>query len=248
MRSFYAIFRLNLLISLRSRSLVLMLALILILSAIMLSQLAAEFNTLLRQQAAMQLEMSYYETVAIPYLQLLSALFLVITPLILMRTISAEREQGTLELLLTFPIRSYWIVLGKWLSGVVIVSVLLIFSLLPLFFVTKMSEQELLPLCASAIGLILQIFLNVSVILFFSSFLKDSISIAGISFVFMYGLFLFERYSSFVSAELKQLSFQLQLAPFFQGAITLTGILYFISYAGFFLIAAGRLLATRRES
>jgi len=46
-------------------------------------------------------------------------LTLILVPVVTMRLIAEERSQGTLELLLTSPVRDWELVVGKWLGGFV---------------------------------------------------------------------------------------------------------------------------------
>jgi ABC-2 type transport system permease protein len=46
-------------------------------------------------------------------------LTLILVPVVTMRLIAEERSQGTLELLLTSPVRDWELVVGKWLGGLV---------------------------------------------------------------------------------------------------------------------------------
>src|SRR3974390_1391771 len=57
------------------------------------------------------------------YLPLLMSLFVV--PAITMRSIAAEKGSGTLELLITMPVRDSEVMLGKYLASCVLVLILL---------------------------------------------------------------------------------------------------------------------------
>lgn len=59
-----------------------------------------------------------------PYLVLCGQLIMFIGPLITMRLLAEERNRGTMELLLTYPLTDRQIVFGKYLAGVGIVSVM----------------------------------------------------------------------------------------------------------------------------
>ncbi len=56
----------------------------------------------------------------------LVTLFLFTTPAITMRSLAEEQRTGTLELLLTAPVRDWELVLGKWLGGVLFYLVLML--------------------------------------------------------------------------------------------------------------------------
>ena len=57
---------------------------------------------------------------------LVTILVLIITPLLTMRLIADESRMGTLELLLTSPVRDWELVVGKWLGAMAFVLVLLV--------------------------------------------------------------------------------------------------------------------------
>jgi ABC-2 type transport system permease protein len=58
----------------------------------------------------------------------LATLLLFTAPAITMRAIADEQRSGTLELLLTAPIRDWEVMIGKWLGAVVFVAIILLVS------------------------------------------------------------------------------------------------------------------------
>ncbi len=69
---------------------------------------------------------------------LLFALFL---PAVTMRAIAEERKSGTLELLLTMPLRNWEVVLGKFLAALAMVAVGLLFTLPYAFSVASLTAS-----------------------------------------------------------------------------------------------------------
>ncbi len=61
-----------------------------------------------------------------PFFIYLPWLFLILIPAISMRLWAEERRSGTIELLMTLPVTVWQAVIGKWLAGVVFVSVALL--------------------------------------------------------------------------------------------------------------------------
>lgn len=55
-------------------------------------------------------------------------LLLFMTPAITMRTLAEENKSGTLELLLTAPVRDWEVVLGKWLGALFLMATLLLIT------------------------------------------------------------------------------------------------------------------------
>lgn len=56
----------------------------------------------------------------------MTTLLLFMTPAITMRSLSEENRSGTLEILLTAPVRDWEVVIGKWLGGVLFMLTLLL--------------------------------------------------------------------------------------------------------------------------
>src|SRR5688500_11565610 len=56
-------------------------------------------------------------------------LFVVFAPAVTMRSIAEERKSGTLELLLTMPLRDWEVVAGKFIASLAMVGVGLLFTL-----------------------------------------------------------------------------------------------------------------------
>ena len=66
----------------------------------------------------------------VPALNTASVIILFLIPMISMRLFAEENRQGTMELLLTSPIRDYEIVIGKWLGAMAMYASLLLISIL----------------------------------------------------------------------------------------------------------------------
>jgi len=63
--------------------------------------------------------MSVNELVIGPLLSNMSVVALFLVPMMTMRLFAEEKNRGTIELLLTSPIRDYELVLGKWLGAMI---------------------------------------------------------------------------------------------------------------------------------
>jgi len=63
-----------------------------------------------------------------PWLGTFGVLFLLIVPVLSMRTFAGEREHGTIELLLTSPLTAGEIVVGKYLAVLALLSVILLLT------------------------------------------------------------------------------------------------------------------------
>ncbi len=80
------------------------------------------------------------------YFEILPLVFVVFIPAITMRLWSEEKKQGTLELLMTLPLKTWELVVGKFLAGYTLVAISLLLTV-----VVPLSVSFVLPLDASAL-------------------------------------------------------------------------------------------------
>jgi ABC-2 type transport system permease protein len=82
-------------------------------------------------------------------------LFLFLMPLITMRLFAEERRSGTLELMLTYPVRDGAVLLGKFLAALALYLVMLALTLVYVVLVAWLASLEWGPLLTLYLGLIL---------------------------------------------------------------------------------------------
>jgi ABC-2 type transport system permease protein len=108
----------------------------------------------------------------------LGTLLVLVIPAITTRLLAEERRLGTIELLLTAPVRDWELVVGKWLGGfllmVTIVVLTLVFPILLNQFVDPGIDQG--PLVSGYLGLILLCASMVAVGVFVSSLFSNQIA------------------------------------------------------------------------
>lgn len=82
-------------------------------------------------------------------------LLVVFAPAISMRLIAEERKSGTLELMVTMPVRDFDIVFGKFLAAFTLYSVALLFTLVYPFTIGVLGDPQMGAVVAGYIGLLL---------------------------------------------------------------------------------------------
>jgi len=184
--------------------------------------------------------LSYVYYNAAPGIQIsvgpLVTLLLFTTPALTMSTISEEQKSGTIELLMTSPIRDFEIILGKWLGGFLfLVTVLLITWIFPVILNQLVSpgiDQGVL--VTSYLGLILMSAAFVAIGVAISSFFNNQI----VSFFLTLGVLLafwmigFPAEAGGVSGGgiLKYLDLGSHFFDtFFVGIIDIKDVIYFLS-------------------
>ena len=122
--------------------------------------------------------MNVNEQIIRPLLGNVSVLGLFFIPMITMRLFAEEKRLGTIELLATSPVRDYEIIIGKWLSALILYAVLLLFSAINFAFLFRYGNPDWKPLAVGYLGLLLQAGGLLAIGTFISTLTKNQI-IAG---------------------------------------------------------------------
>ncbi len=172
----------------------------------------------------------------------LVVLFLI--PLISMRLFAEEKRQGTIELLITSPIRDIEIVLGKWLAAVLMYSSLLLILVLDCSFFFIYGNPSLKPALAGLLGLLLQGSCLLALGAFISSLTKNQIVAGAVGFAVSLLLWVLSWSTQFGSSDavqvLNYLSIISHLDTFTRGVIDTKDVIYYLS-----MIILGLFLTTR---
>src|SRR5437763_13684190 len=89
-------------------------------------------------------------------LQNIAVIGLFVIPMITMRLFAEEKRSGTIELLVTSPIRDMEVILGKWLAAVLLYACMLLFSAAHLAFLFRYGNPDWRPVAVGYLGLLLQ--------------------------------------------------------------------------------------------
>ncbi len=192
-----------------------------------------------------------YETVFVSHLSLTHLLLLFIVPIFTMRLISEEKKLRTFDLLLTAPITSTKIVLGKFLSAYAVVLILVFLSFLYPLSTSWFAEFNVNLLVSAYISIALLMCVYTAIGLF-SSALSSSIMLSvflGVIFnVSLHFISLGGQFSNnpFYSSIMDYLSVSTHLDGFFRGNVVSTGIVFFFILSGFFLFMTQRVIESSR--
>ena len=178
--------------------------------------------------------------------------FLVI-PVVTMRLVAEERRSGTLEMLITLPVKDSDVILGKYFGalGLVLVLVLstLAYPLIMFKFPWNLGPLDGGPVVSGYFGMILFSAAAVAVGLLISA-LTDSQAVAFFITFFVLGtLWLFGDLASKAGAFaglLNYVSFQSRLNNFWRGLVDSRDVVYFLSVTALSLMVAFRALERRK--
>lgn len=176
-----------------------------------------------------------------PLFGILPWLFLILAPAITMRAWAEEKNLGTMEILMTLPIKDHEVVLGKFLASFlfIITTVLLTFPL-PLT-VCILGEPDIGTIVGGYLGACLMGGAYLAIGLFISSLTKNQVVAFIISIVICFALLI-------IGEDFVLMSIPSMIAPIFaylglgahfesisRGVIDSRDLIYYFSVIGFFL-------------
>ncbi len=184
------------------------------------------------------------------------ALSVLVIPLVTMRALAEEKRSGTLELLITMPVRDSSVILGKFIAALAMCLLLLAFSFLYPFSMFlwpwQLGPLDWGPIWAGYFGLALFAAAGCALGILYSSLTESQI----IAFFFTAGtLTLLQVLGTVVESSegiagdvISFLSFQSRFSPFGRGLIDTRAVVYFVSVATIALLASFRSLESRKWS
>ncbi|HSY20572.1 MAG TPA: ABC transporter permease subunit [Polyangiaceae bacterium] len=188
------------------------------------------------------------------FLPPLMSLFVI--PAITMRSIAAEKSSGTLELLITMPVRDSEVILGKYLASCVLVVILLAASLLypiVLFWAPwHLGTLDWGPIWSGYLGCLMFSFAAVGVGLMLSSLTDSDVIAFFLTASILCVLYAIGWMASLlpgaVGDTISFFSFQTRYQSFARGLIDSRAIVYFLSVAILCLLVSFRSLESRKWS
>lgn len=167
-----------------------------------------------------------------------------------MRLLAEEEKLGTLELLLTAPVREIEVVLGKFLAALGMFFVMLLLTLYYPFLLLWFGQPDLGPIFSGYIGIFLLGAVFLSIGLFASSLTLNQIVafVVGSGFVLS---FWFIGQATGVAGDRADRIFQLislstHFPAFGRGVVDSNGVMYYLSLVVVFIFLTVRSLETRR--
>lgn len=171
-----------------------------------------------------------------------------LSPALTMNSFAAERNQGTMQLLLTVPVRETHLVLGKWLASFTLLATLAATILIQVAVLYVVSEVAWPQLAAGFLGLLLASALFAALGVWIS-LLVDSpvaayvLSFGAISVLMLLGLANDDSVFGLVG---RVLGLPQRCQTFFNGEVRLADLLWFLAGTTAFLTLAHASLTARR--
>jgi ABC-2 type transport system permease protein len=180
-----------------------------------------------------------------------SVILLLMMPVLAMRTLAEEQKQGTLELLLTYPVNEWELVAAKFLSAFCVLLMMLTPLLVDLFLLQRVGGMfEWGVVFSGFLGLLLLAMAFIALGIFTSSLTENQVVSAAMSFGFLLLLWVIGWLSRFLPYRLggwvDELSLLRHSEGFFKGLIQLKHVLFYALFTLFFLFLAVWRLETRK--
>lgn len=180
----------------------------------------------------------------------LSVVFLFIAPFLTMRLLAEENRLGTVELLLTNPVRDIEVVFGKFLGVMGFILVMLALTLYFPLLLFIFGTPDPGPMITGYLGVVLQASAFAGIGLAISSTTENQIVAAFLAFAINLILWLSESISGFLgkpfSDVAKYLSITSHMQDFSRGVIDSSHIIFFLSVVAASLFLTYLSLQSRR--
>ncbi len=185
-------------------------------------------------------------------MQPLVLILIFVTPAITMRLLADEQRMGTLELLLTAPVRDWELVVGKWLGSfgfmLAVVAVTWVYPLIIHRLTTPGIDQGVL--LSAYLGVLLMVSAMLALGLVASALFSSPLAAFFVGLLFLIGLWILGALSSGVGT-VSQIAGYLGLVGHFydnlyRGILEASDILYYLSLTALGLFLATQIVESRR--
>ncbi|MFA6097704.1 MAG: ABC transporter permease [Candidatus Paceibacterota bacterium] len=183
---------------------------------------------------------------------LLPVVFMFILPAVTMSEWAEEKRSGTVEVLMTFPVRSSDVVFSKFFSCFAFLAIMLFFSTPIPFMVTSVGSPDRGVILAGYLGALLLGSSYIAIGLWVSSVTKNQIVSfllgAGIIFTFFIigNSFILDSLPPFFGSVGRFLSLTTHFNSILRGVISLADIVYYLSIVAFFLFLNTREVSLKK--
>lgn len=190
------------------------------------------------------------EQIIRPLLGFASTIALFLIPMISMRLFAEEKRTGTIELLLTSPIKDMEIILGKWLGAVLLYLCVLAMSMINIAMLFMWGKPDLKPVLVAYLGLLIQGACLLAIGGFISTTTKNQIVAGGVTFFVCLLLWLLSWFTAFDSTVPAQIVNYISIVTHFEnfskGVLSSKDVVFYFSMIYFSLFMTSRSMESLR--
>ncbi len=218
-----------------------------LLSSFSVISFQAQANPMLAKQYNL---LNINETVVRPLFGNISMIMLLMTPLLTMRLIAEERKSGTMELLLTFPLRDVEVVVGKFFACFIIFATMVAATATFPILLIVLGDPEIMPIITGYVGLLLLGGAFIALGIFTSSLTENQIIAASVSFAILFIFWLMSYSTVFVSPDIGKIigyiAITEHLESLAKGVVDTADLIYYFNFIVLFLFLTLRSLESKR--
>jgi len=173
-------------------------------------------------------------------------------PALTMGLIAEDRRSGTIELLMTMPVRDWEVIIGKFLGVLGLYGVLLLLTLSYPMSVASLGPLDWGQVAAGYVGMFLQGGAMLAIGLLASSLFSNQLEAFFLGFLLCFIFAVIDKILPLIGAAdswasgIEWLSFDFHRASMARGVIDLRDVTFFLAAAGIPLLIAFRSLESRR--
>jgi ABC-2 type transport system permease protein len=202
------------------------------------------------QMMGQQQPMSVNEQIIRPLLGFAGTIALFLLPMITMRLVAEEKRTGTIELLLTSPVRDSEIILGKWLGAMLLYMCVLGMSMLSIALLFIWGKPDLQPVLVAYLGLLLQGGSLLAIGTLISTTTKDQIVAVVVTFHLSLLLWLLSWFTAFGETSftrvINYMSIVTHMENFSKGILDFKDVVFYVSLIFLALFLALRQMESLR--
>ncbi len=201
------------------------------------------------QMMGQSFPMDVNEWVVRGFLSNVSVIGLFLIPMITMRLFAEEKRTGTIELLVTSPVKDIEVIIGKWLAAVILYAAILLISALNLAILFLYGKPDWKPILVGYLGLLLLGGALLAIGTFISTTTKNQIIAGTATFAVCLLLWVFDWVSYETTTWAKVMSYLSVVAhfePFSKGVLDSKDIIFYLSMIFFGLFLTARSLESLR--
>jgi ABC-2 type transport system permease protein len=179
----------------------------------------------------------------------LGFILLLLTPMLTMRLLAEEKRAGTAELLFTYPIPDWGVIMGKFLAAFAVFATFLLFTVVYPVMFAFLARMDWGQIASGYLGVFLLGGSTLALGLFASSLTANQIMAAISAFALLLLFWLIgapQEMGSAGGSLLGVLSLRDHLPNLAKGVIDTKDLLYYLCFAFFFLFLTKRQLESRR--
>ena len=184
------------------------------------------------------------------FFNIMPLLFMFMIPAITMRLLADEKASGTLELLITMPVRDWEVVVGKFLAAMALLCTAIGLTLVFAITVKSLGPLDRGPAIGGYLGLVLMGGAYVAIGVMASALTRNSIVSFIVAFAISFALYLLGRLTQFLPQSLQKLVAFLSIDGHFEnigrGVVDSRDVIYYLSVMTVCLLIATLSLESRR--